>query len=66
MTCRAITTFTDTEVEMGEYYYGFSRGLPRSPKFNDNIWVVVSWLTKLAHFLPIKIFKTDEIDKDFC
>ena len=31
----------------------FLTGLPRSPRGSDNIWVVVDWLTKSAHFLPM-------------
>ena len=33
----------------------FVVGLPRSNKGNDTIWVIVNRLTKLAHFLTIKI-----------
>ena len=32
----------------------FVTGLPKSPKGNDTIWVVVDRLTKSAHFLAIK------------
>nr|GFB78298.1 putative reverse transcriptase domain-containing protein [Tanacetum cinerariifolium] len=32
----------------------FVTGLPRTFKKNDAIWVVVDWLTKSAHFLPIQ------------
>ena len=30
----------------------FVTGLPRTPKGNDAIWVIVDRLTKTAHFLP--------------
>ena len=30
----------------------FVTGLPRTPKGNDAIWVIVDRLTKSAHFLP--------------
>jgi hypothetical protein len=36
----------------------FIVGLPRSQKGNDSIWVIVDRLTKVAHFVPVKI-KTD-------
>ena len=32
----------------------FVSGLPRSPKSNDSIWVIVNRLTKSAHFIPIR------------
>jgi hypothetical protein len=33
----------------------FIMGLPRSPKGHDSIWVIVGRLTKVAHFVPIKV-----------
>jgi transposase InsO family protein len=33
----------------------FIMGLPRSPKGHDSIWVIVDRLTKVAHFVPIKV-----------
>ena len=33
----------------------FVMGLPRTPKGNDAIWVIVDKLTKTAHFLPYGI-----------
>jgi len=32
----------------------FVSTLPRTPKGNNTIWVIVNRLTKFAHFLPIK------------
>ena len=29
-------------------------GLPRTPKGNDSIWVIIDRLTKTAHFLPVR------------
>ena len=33
---------------------GFVIGLPKTPKKNDVVWVVMDRLTKSAHFLPIR------------
>jgi len=33
----------------------FIVGLPRSQKGHDSIWVIVNRLTKVAHFIPVKI-----------
>ena len=30
-------------------------GLPRTQQGNDALWVIIDILTKLAHFLPIKV-----------
>lgn len=32
----------------------FITGLPKTPKGNDSIWVVVDRLSKVAHFLPVR------------
>jgi len=32
----------------------FITGLPTTQKGNDSIWVIVDWLTKSAHFIPVK------------
>ena len=32
----------------------FVMGLPKTPKGNDAMWVIVDRLTKTAHFLPIR------------
>ncbi|GJY76493.1 putative reverse transcriptase domain-containing protein [Tanacetum coccineum] len=34
-------------------YWGFL-GLPRTSSRHDAIWVIVDWLTKSAHFLPMR------------
>jgi hypothetical protein len=33
----------------------FIVGLPRTPQGHDSIWVIVDCLTKVAHFVPVKI-----------
>jgi len=33
----------------------FITALPRSPKGNNAVWVVVDHLTKSAHFIPFKV-----------
>ena len=30
-------------------------GVPRSPKGHEAIWVIVDRMTKIAHFIPIKM-----------
>ena len=32
----------------------FIVGLPRTQRGYDSIWVIVDWLTKVAHFIPVK------------
>jgi hypothetical protein len=32
----------------------FIVGLPRTQSGYDSIWVIVDWLMKVAHFMPIK------------
>lgn len=46
----------------------FVTGLPRSHKGNDAIWVIVDRLTKVAHFLPIKMtdLSIGTVGKDIC
>ncbi|GJW31219.1 putative reverse transcriptase domain-containing protein [Tanacetum coccineum] len=39
----------------------FISGLPRTPSGYDTIWVIVDWLTKSTHFLPMK--KTNSMEK---
>jgi hypothetical protein len=31
----------------------FIVGLPLTPRKHDSIWVIVDWLTKTAHFIPV-------------
>jgi hypothetical protein len=33
----------------------FVVGLPRTHVGYDSIWVIVDWLTKVAHFIPVKM-----------
>jgi hypothetical protein len=32
----------------------FINVLPRAPRGNDSIWVIVDPLTKVAHFIPVR------------
>lgn len=32
----------------------FINGLPKTPRGNDSIWVIVDRLTKVAHFIPVR------------
>jgi len=32
----------------------FITGLPTTRKGNDSIWVIIDWLTKSAHLIPVK------------
>jgi len=35
--------------------------LPRSPKGNNTVWVVVDRLTKSAHFIPFRVRQSTEL-----
>ena len=37
-----------------EIHMDFIVGLPKTPRGNDSIWVIVDRLTKTAHFIPVK------------
>jgi hypothetical protein len=42
----------------------FVVGLPRTPKGNDSIWVIVDRLTEVAHFVLVKVtFGTEHLEK---
>ena len=41
----------------------FVTHFPRTPQRHDVLWVIVDWLTKLAHFLAVQITFTQE---EFC
>ena len=41
---------------------GFIVGLPRTPKGHDSIWVIVDRLTKVAHFIAVRIdYRVDKL-----
>ena len=42
----------------------FVIALPRSPKGNNAVWVIIYRLTKSAHFLPIRIGQSTEVLAD--
>ena len=42
----------------------FVIALPRSPKGNNIVWVIIDRLTKLAHFLPFRIGQSAEVLAD--
>jgi hypothetical protein len=42
-------------MEMEEIGMDFITGLPRTSKGYDSIWVIVDRLTKVAHFIPVKV-----------
>jgi hypothetical protein len=46
------TTLEDSRMEIG---MDFIVGLPRTQARYDLIWVIVDHLTKVAHFIPVKM-----------
>ena len=42
----------------------FVTALPRSPKGNNAVWVVVDRLTKSAHFIPFRVGQSTELLAD--
>ena len=42
----------------------FVTTLPRSPKGNNAVWVVVDRLTKSAHFIPFRVGQSMELLED--
>ena len=42
----------------------FVTALPRSPKGNNAVWVVVDRLTKSAHFIPFRLGQSTELLTD--
>jgi hypothetical protein len=41
-------------MEMGRDQNGFYSRLPHTQNGYDSIWVIVDWLTKATHFIPVK------------
>ena len=42
----------------------FITALPRSPKGNNAVWVIINRLTKSAHFLPFRVGQSTEVLAD--
>ena len=42
----------------------FVTTLPRSPKGNNAVWVIVDRLTKSAHFIPFRVGQSTEVLDD--
>ena len=42
----------------------FVAALPRSPKDNNAVWVIINCLTKLARFLPFRVDQSAEVLAD--
>ena len=55
------STFTDSKVDMGAHHLDFMTALPRSPKGNNIVWVIVDCLTKSAHFIPFRLRQSTEL-----
>ena len=49
------TVISDTRMEVGHITMDFVTALPRSPKGNNAVWVIIDRLTKLAQFLPFGV-----------
>lgn len=44
----------DFRMKIGMCYHGFRVRITLKPKKRDAIWIVIDWLTKLAHFIPLR------------
>jgi len=42
----------------------FVTALPRSPKNNNAVWVIIDRLTKAAHFLPFRVDQSTKVLAD--
>lgn len=55
-------------MEMERITIDFAVGLPRSPKGYESIWVIIDQLTKVAHFILVKmtygVAKSAQLDID--
>ena len=44
----------------------FVTHLPRTSRGHDTVWVIVDWLTKLAHFLAVRMtFTLEELCRSY-
>jgi hypothetical protein len=51
---RLLQPLKNPEWKWEEIGMDFIVGLPRTQAGFDSIWVIVDWLTKVAHFIPVK------------
>jgi hypothetical protein len=53
-----LQTLKVLELKWKEIEIDFIIGLPRTQKGYDSIWVIMNQLTKVAHFIPVKMIYT--------
>jgi hypothetical protein len=54
MPARLLQPLQVTEWKWEKIAMDFIVGLPRTQSGYDSIWAIVDWLTKVAHFIPVK------------
>ena len=58
------TTITVPEWKWEHITMDFVTALSRSPKGNNAVWVIIDRLTKVAHFLPLRVGQSTKIFAD--